>query len=299
VSWTAPLSIGGSAITGYRVTPVLGGVAQTPQVFVSTATAQLVTGLNGSTSYRFRVAAINAQGTSLNSALSAAVVTQASWAPFASWNALVTQLYTDLLGRAPTATELSARVGALNAKTLTSGGLVAALRTDPDHLNNVDPVTRLYRAYFLRIPDRPGLTFWIGKKRTGTTLNSISNTFAASAEFKTRYGTLTNQQFVELVYTNVLGRSGDAGGIAYWTGQLNTNKKTRGQVMVGFSESAEFKTKQVNKVGVSVLYILLLLRAPTSPEFADQTAALDGASKTVTRLAAELLASSTFVNRFP
>ena len=41
------------------------------------------------------------------------------------------------------------------------------------------------------------------------------------ASSRTRYGSLTNRQFVETVYLNVLGRPGDAGGNAnYWTGQL-------------------------------------------------------------------------------
>ncbi|WP_375433283.1 fibronectin type III domain-containing protein [uncultured Friedmanniella sp.] len=65
LSWTAPSSNGGSAITGYVVTPYIGGTAQTPQTFASTATTQTVTGLTPGTAYTFRVAATNLSGTNV------------------------------------------------------------------------------------------------------------------------------------------------------------------------------------------------------------------------------------------
>jgi hypothetical protein len=63
VSWTAPVSDGGSPITGYVVTPYIGYFPLQPRTFASTATTQVVTGLTNGTTYRFRVRAINAVGT--------------------------------------------------------------------------------------------------------------------------------------------------------------------------------------------------------------------------------------------
>ena len=74
VSWTAPANDGGSPITGYVVTPYVGVVAQTPQVFASTATTQTVTGLLNGTPYTFRVAAVNGLGAGLSSDPSNGVV---------------------------------------------------------------------------------------------------------------------------------------------------------------------------------------------------------------------------------
>ncbi len=73
VSWTAPASNGGATITGYVVTPYIGGVAQTTQTFNSAATTETVTGLTNGTAYTFKVAAINSMGTGAQSAASSSV----------------------------------------------------------------------------------------------------------------------------------------------------------------------------------------------------------------------------------
>jgi Fibronectin type III domain len=66
VSWTAPTSNGGSAVSGYRVTPYIALVAQAP---TSTAliTAVNVTGLANGTAYTFTVAALSMEGPSAES----------------------------------------------------------------------------------------------------------------------------------------------------------------------------------------------------------------------------------------
>ncbi len=81
LSWTAPSSNGGSAITSYRITPYIGSTAQTPITTGSTSTSRTVTGLTNGTAYTFRVAATNAVGTGADSGASAAVTPRAPTAP--------------------------------------------------------------------------------------------------------------------------------------------------------------------------------------------------------------------------
>ncbi len=114
----------------------------------------------------------------------------------------------------------------------------------PDQLNSIidGQVVRLYRAYFLRDPDQGGYLYWRRSLLNGIGLAAISDFFAESPEFLGRYGDLSDAQFVDQIYGNVLGRPADADGRAYWIGQLAAGV-TRGQVMLAFSESNEFVTK--------------------------------------------------------
>lgn len=99
---------------------------------------------------------------------------------------------------------------------------------------------RLYRAYFLRDADELGLCYWSRLLAGGGSLAEVSEFFASSDEFDALYGDLTDRQFVELVYQNVLGRAGEPDGVEFWSAELWSSRRTRGEVMVGFSESPEF-----------------------------------------------------------
>jgi hypothetical protein len=77
VSWTAPASDGGSAISGFTITPYIGATAQTPvQVSNGAATSATVTGLTNGTAYTFKVSASNGIGTGPDSAASNAATPQ-------------------------------------------------------------------------------------------------------------------------------------------------------------------------------------------------------------------------------
>lgn len=107
-----------------------------------------------------------------------------------------------------------------------------------------DSIYRLYRAYFLREPDAPGWDYWTSVYGTSpnTNLEVISDSFAISREFINRYGHLSNEQFVRLLYRNVLDREPDQGGLDHWVRALDGGYP-RGLVMIAFSESIEFIRK--------------------------------------------------------
>jgi hypothetical protein len=219
------------------------------------------------------------------------------YSPFASWAALVEREHRDVIGRAPTVTETGTWVANLQTDQATRAQLVDSLRRSSENTTNVDPTARLYRAFLGRAPDASGLKFWIGRRRAGTwSLTRMADSFASSSEFTRKYGTLTNRQFVTRIYTDVLGRASDPTGVNYWTGKLDRKEKTRGGVMVGFSESSEYKRKQAQNTDVSVAYIFLLGRVPTSTETATwvqrQVAGIPH-----TTLIEEILASTEYTAR--
>jgi hypothetical protein len=132
-------------------------------------------------------------------------------------------------------------------------------------------ISRLYQAYLRRQPDASGFSFWQGQRAAGVSLSGVSNAFAASNEFQSTYGSLSNDAFVDLVYANVLGRSPDPAGKAYWLQQLGAGM-SRGQLMTGFSDSAELITAtgtasptSASEAAIYRLYVAFFLRFPDQP----------------------------------
>jgi len=88
-------------------------------------------------------------------------------------------------------------------------------------------IAGLYVAFFNRAPDKSGLNYWIDRANSIDPKNVVieeARLFATHPSFDRAYGTLNNQEFVEEIYKNALGREGDSAGIAYWSGRLNLPK---------------------------------------------------------------------------
>jgi hypothetical protein len=148
-----------------------------------------------------------------------------------------------------------------------------ALRLSADDLQNpVAPLARLYLAYFNRFPDYQGLRYYATERERGLSLDSISDDFAASREFELRYGRLDNATFLDRIFEHVT----DPGQRAFWLAQLDSGTMTRGQVVLAFSESVDFRTVTSNEVFVVLAYAELLGRAPEQQEFRRWLNHLDG-----------------------
>lgn len=103
-------------------------------------------------------------------------------------------------------------------------------------------ITRLYGTAFGRAPDANGQAYWERLYLHGRSLSSIAGQFAASPEFVATYGSLNDGEFVRRLYLNVFDREPDAGGLQYWTNMLRQGR-SRGWVLLGFSQSGEMRTK--------------------------------------------------------
>ncbi len=146
----------------------------------------------------------------------------------------------------------------------------------------VEPVIRLYFAAFNRIPDYAGLQNWSAALHAGSlSLTDAANGFATSAEFLQTYGALDNTGFVEQLYLNVLGREADTGGLNDWVGLLNGGA-SRGAVLIGFSESDEFKADSAAGVEVIRLYYLVEQQTPTPDQLQGWLGFLKGYAQTDT-----------------
>ena len=174
---------------------------------------------------------------------------------------------------------------------------LAGLRHGSDARTNVDPISRLYLAYLQRVPTAAGMAYWLPKRRAGLSLAAISDGFAVTPEFIARYGTLSNRQFVERVFTNVVGAPASPAALAYWTTALDTKKVTRGQVMLTYSDGTVFKASSTGWVDVVNLYLAMLGRPPSAQEVSIATARLREGT-TVATVAGELFRTPAYANRF-
>jgi uncharacterized delta-60 repeat protein len=184
------------------------------------------------------------------------------------------QQYRDFLGREGDAGGVDFWTNQLSTGAQTRAQMAETFYNSPEFQGQGAPVVRLYFAYFLRIPDYDGLQYWMGRFRSGDSLDGISNLFATSPEFVATYGSLDNAAFVDRVYRNVLGRAPDSGGLAFWTGQLDGGM-TRGEMMTQFSESAEYQSLIRNEVYVTMMYVGMLRRSPDSGGFSYWVGYLD------------------------
>ena len=104
-------------------------------------------------------------------------------------------------------------------------------------LANVNRLMELYVAFFNRVPDADGLAYWIGQMGAGLSTNQIAETFYnVGAQFSSLTGfstTMSNADFINVIYKNVLGRASgaDADGLAYWTGKLVSGSETHGSLV--------------------------------------------------------------------
>jgi hypothetical protein len=161
------------------------------------------------------------------------------------------------------------------------------------------------------------------KELIGTYIDSATNAFDAtqmandlmsSEEFSTRYGGLTNLEFIERFFQNALNRNSSVSELTNYLQQLNSGAMTRADVMNAISEGAEHIAsgnvhattnnsvlssgayafdhavdKQYAKDMVTRLYQTALGRAPTATELSNGVQAIVSGSKTDAGLANQLL----------
>lgn len=172
----------------------------------------------------------------------------------------VTLLYNNVLDRDPDSGGLANWTDRLESGAMTRAQVVRGFSDSQEFMNDTeasalafsragsqagyaDDVFRLYQATLDRAPDIGGFLSWTRALAEGTPLQQTAQGFVGSREFERNYGDSTNGEFVTLLYNNVLDRDPDAKGLANWTGQLNSNARTRSEVVVAFSQSQEFRNQ--------------------------------------------------------
>lgn len=215
----------------------------------------------------------------------------------------VAQQYRDLFNRSPDAVSLNYWAGQLKTSAISQAQLIESFMAQADFKDRYGPLVRLYTAYFRRIPDYGGLMYWYGELYpanggSGRLFNHVSDSFAQSVEFVGTYGNLNNLQFVELVYQNVLGRTAEPAGRDYWVGRVNAGL-IRGEMMIGFSESAENVSINRHANSITMAYAGMLRRTPSATEQRDWLNEMNTGRANTLTLIDSLLNSAEYKRRFP
>jgi hypothetical protein len=118
----------------------------------------------------------------------------------------------------------------------------------------VDMVMDFYRGFLARLPDSGGFSYWTAQFRAAqcrgagdvyAQVQAISASFANGAEYASHQR--GNAQYVADLYNAFLRRGGDAAGVAYWIGQLDSGAQSRDDLRQAFISTPEF-TARVNAV---------------------------------------------------
>ncbi|MCB1918833.1 MAG: VCBS repeat-containing protein [Candidatus Competibacteraceae bacterium] len=190
-------------------------------------------------------------------------------------DAFVAQTYRDLLQREADANGLAYWQQQLQAG-LTRGEFIDAFYQSSEFQQGVGAITRLYHAAFNRTPDACGLAYWVDQWQAGDPLEHIAAFFVVSGEFLDQ-GLTDPMDFVTRLYENVLDREPDADGLAYWLDQLEQGA-TWGEVLLGFTQSPEYRAALDSRVTADLYYLGFLDRDPDPAGYAfwvndlDQTA---------------------------
>ena len=109
-------------------------------------------------------------------------------------------------------------------------------------------IAELYVAFFNRIPDGDGMEFWLGEYRQGKSINDIADAFYNAGVFfsdLTGYrADMSNDDFINIVYRNVLGRpeGADQDGLAFWRAELDSGRSAKGTLVSSILDAAHGST---------------------------------------------------------
>jgi Ca2+-binding RTX toxin-like protein len=179
----------------------------------------------------------------------------------------VAQLYSQLLRRPADPSGLgywSAKIdsGAMNASEVSAQFLASA-----EFGQMVDPVVRMYFAFFGRSPDPAGLSFWVGIMQGGATAQQIGAAFSAAPEFQSLYGGVGDGAFLDMLYQQAFQRTPDAAGKAFYVDVLS-HGVSRGTIVAEFFKSPEMTASMGATFKVVEQYLGAQLAPPSAAQIA-------------------------------
>jgi subtilisin-like proprotein convertase family protein len=108
-------------------------------------------------------------------------------------------------------------------------------------------IARFYDLVLGRSADFDGLAYWTQRAEEGAGLGAIASSFSASDEFATTGQALSTDEFIDLLYSQMLGREADAEGATYWAGRIAAGID-RNEIAASFALSEEAASIEIAHV---------------------------------------------------
>lgn len=98
-------------------------------------------------------------------------------------------------------------------------------------------IAAMYHTAFGRTADAAGLDYWFDLARTGVTLKQVASAFTGTQEFVAAHIGQDDTGFVQSLYRNTFGRTGEDAGVSYWVNQL-AHGATKADLIASFAQIA-------------------------------------------------------------
>jgi Domain of unknown function (DUF4214) len=209
----------------------------------------------------------------------------------------VNQLFQDLYGRMPAASEIEDRVDAIRNGSVTRAQMAAGMLTSGDFHEMGGYLARCFLALVRHDADFPRWFQIYNLMRRGASQEAVLAAFLATPELSAAYpADLPEAAFIAKVHQDILGRQPESSELETWTSQM-ANGGTRAEVVNIFLQSPEVEGRLAARININLCF-LALLRHEASPEAAEQwMAALDNGAP-LTNLIGSILSSLEYAARF-
>jgi hypothetical protein len=169
-------------------------------------------------------------------------------------------MYFGFLGRLPSASELSAQLAALNSGSISRTDLTVNLFNSDEFNNAARFVAGLYVGILGRDAEYAGWLFQRAALLDGLVDQAqLATNFLTSAEYQMDYGSPTDQQYVLLLYANVLQRAPTGAELAAQLALLASGT-SRTQMALNFLNGVEFRANSGPRLTAFLQYACLLQR---------------------------------------
>ena len=100
-------------------------------------------------------------------------------------------------------------------------------------------VASFYLAYYGRPADPAGLAYWTAQlEQAGGNFGAIIESFSNSTESTARFGTLTPEERIAQIYSELLGREPEPAGAAYWLNQITSGNLSIAELALTIQQNA-------------------------------------------------------------